>query len=116
MIIIMAEIGVLKASKLEGITIKKTESSITESIQSISDTEGQIHLSNILNWENDKSPTQQTFENIICENSIKQLCVNRDHSKIHNHVFSHTVTPRLPITDFITGTTFLTPTFRDKSL
>ena len=83
MIIIMAEIGVLKASKLEGITIKKTESSITKSIQSISDTEGQIHLSNILNWENDKSPTQQTFENIICENSIKQLCVNRDHSKIH---------------------------------
>ena len=60
---------------------------------------GLINEKDLSKWEDERNSNDKTFENIICENSLKTLCVNRNNSRSHNHLFSHTVEPRLSITN-----------------
>ena len=53
----------------------------------------------LLSWEKEKNRLDYTLENIISNNSLKNLCVNRENNQQYNHLFSHKVTPRLPITN-----------------
>lgn len=59
----------------------------------------QISLKDLVEWKTNQNQYNNTLENIISENSLKTLCSNRNLVKSHNHLFSHQVTPRLPITN-----------------
>ena len=53
----------------------------------------------INDWEKSRNDSDRILENIISSNSLKSISSNRHSMKSHNHVFSQTVTPRLPITN-----------------
>ena len=44
---------------------------------------GLINEKDLSKWEDERNSNDKTFENIICENSLKTLCVNRNNSRSH---------------------------------
>ncbi len=83
------------------LNVKKNgnENDVTVPPETVNKDKGIINETKVFEWENSRNNMDKIFENIFCENSLKNLCINRNNSKSHNHLFSHTVKPRLPITN-----------------
>ena len=68
-------------------------------VRDITKVNNQIDEKTLISWNESKNIIDKTFENIISENSLRNLCVNRQNNQQYNHLFSHKVEPRLPITN-----------------
>lgn len=57
-----------------------------------------INSENLCSWQNNYTQNDQLVENIVTQNPLKNLVRDRSVAKSHNHLFSNTIKPRLPIT------------------